>query len=124
MGNNQSLPLCNFEYIRNKSEQTLLINTLNSDNQSCLIEGTLEINEEEEKINEILKHKTKTNVILYGRNCHDESVIKKYKQFQQYGIFQLHIYIGGLFEWLLLQETYGSMHFPTTNSEIDILKYK
>jgi len=29
-----------------------------------------------------------------------------------------------LFEWLLLQDIYGSEEFPTTSHELDILKYK
>ena len=32
--------------------------------------------------------------------------------------------MGGLFEWLLLQDMYGSDEFPTTNKELDVLKYK
>ena len=33
-------------------------------------------------------------------------------------------YFGGLFELFLLHEVYGSILFPTTSSELDILKYK
>jgi hypothetical protein len=36
----------------------------------------------------------------------------------------LYVYIGGLFEWLLLQDIYGDEEFPTTAKIIDILKYK
>jgi hypothetical protein len=32
--------------------------------------------------------------------------------------------MGGLFEWLMLQDIYGSDEFPTTKKELDILKYK
>jgi hypothetical protein len=34
------------------------------------------------------------------------------------------VYFGGMFEWLLLQDVYGSDSFPTTSKEIDILKFK
>ena len=54
----------------------------------------------------------------------DPKIHTKYSQLSQYGLFNIKLYIGGLFEWLLLQEVYGSILFPTTSSELDILKYK
>jgi len=36
----------------------------------------------------------------------------------------VHIYPGGIFEWLLLQDIYGDDMFKTTSKELDILKYK
>ena len=36
----------------------------------------------------------------------------------------VYIYPGGLFEWLLLQDIYGSEDFPTTIVERDHLKFK
>ena len=32
--------------------------------------------------------------------------------------------MGGLFEWLLLQDIYGNDYFKTTTIENDFLKYK
>jgi hypothetical protein len=32
--------------------------------------------------------------------------------------------MGGLFEWLMLQDIYGYDEFPTTKKELDFLKYK
>ena len=29
-----------------------------------------------------------------------------------------------MFEWLLLQDIYGTKEFPTTKKELEILKYK
>jgi len=40
------------------------------------------------------------------------------------GFYNVYIYIGGIFEWLLLQDIYGEKEFPTTNKELDLLKYK
>ena len=40
------------------------------------------------------------------------------------GFTNIYIYAGGLFEWLCLQDIYGSSSFPTTKKELDILKYK
>jgi len=34
------------------------------------------------------------------------------------------MYCGGLFEWMLLQDVYGSVEFPTTGREVDILKFR
>ena len=44
--------------------------------------------------------------------------------YKKFSSEQAHIYIGGLFEWLLLQDIYGDDEFPTTTKIIDILKYK
>ena len=40
------------------------------------------------------------------------------------GFINVYIYLGGLFEWLLLQDIYGRDLFKTTKNELDILKYK
>ena len=40
------------------------------------------------------------------------------------GFKNIYVYIGGIFEWLLLQDIYGDEQFPTTIKIIDILKYK
>ena len=64
------------------------------------------------------------NIIIYGKNSSDQSIIIKYNQLLNLGFKNIHIYPGGLFEWLLLQDIYGSDLFQTTNDEKDILKYK
>ena len=57
-------------------------------------------------------------------NHKDITIIKKYSQLKKLGFTNIHIYFGGLFEWLLLKEVYGSGNFPTDGETIDILKYK
>ena len=69
----------------------------------------------------MLKNK---NIVIYGRNCNDEKVYKKYEQLIKLGFRNVYIYVGGMFEWLLLQDIYGNELFPTTSKELDILKYK
>ena len=64
------------------------------------------------------------NIIIYGENCCDSKVINKYNQLYKLGFKNLYVYIGGLFEWLLLQDIYGDDEFPTTTKILDILKYK
>ena len=63
-------------------------------------------------------------IIVYGKNSNDEKIYKKYNQLVSLGFYNVYIYIGGLFEWLLLQDIYGETDFPTTKKELDILKYK
>jgi hypothetical protein len=130
MGNQQSTSFCDCqtlqEKISNKSnvEPFLLISTLHKQYQHCLIQGTLSIEEEEKQINHCIRYKKKANVIVYGKNYRDETVYKKFKQLCQLGMFNVKMYGGGLFEWLLLQEIYGNQLFPTQGCENDILKYK
>ena len=40
------------------------------------------------------------------------------------GFQTVYLYVGGMFEWLCLQDIYGNEEFPTTTRELDILKYK
>tara|TARA_B100001741_G_scaffold256625_1_gene219414 strand:+ start:177 stop:584 length:408 start_codon:yes stop_codon:yes gene_type:complete len=130
MGINQSVNKINFEGMQNiinnntTKGKFLIINTLDSENQSCLIKNTLTPNKEIEEITNYLKKDKNINIIIYGENCSDNKVINKYNQLYKLGFINLYVYIGGLFEWLLLQDIYGEEEFPTTSKIIDILKYK
>jgi hypothetical protein len=104
-------------------ENYIIINTLEDNMQKCLIKNTIQIHEEEKIINSIIKKNRNKNIILYGRNCNDEKTYKKYEQLIKLGFTNVYIYVGGMFEWLLLQDIYGSELFPTTSKELDILKY-
>lgn len=110
----------NFSNNRNN----LIINTLSENNQTCLINNTINAIEEVEIINNHLNGKKNINIIIYGENSCDEKLVKKYLQLQQLGFSNIYIYMGGLFEWLLLQKIYGENEFPTTSIIHDILKYK
>jgi len=104
----------------------LLINTLPTGMQGCLIPGTLPIDEEEVCMNAML-HEPKgkdREIIVYGKNTNDDTVLKKYQQLMGLGFKNVRVYPGGMFEWLLLQDIYGTTSFPTTSKETDILKYK
>jgi len=130
MGQNISINRINYEniqkFIKNKDNNNLiLINTLEATNQECLIYKTVNVNDEINIINDYLKKNNKTiNIIIYGMNSSDDSVVKKYNQLYKLGFKNIYIYIGGLFEWLLLQDIYGEEEFPTTNKILDILQYK
>lgn len=102
----------------------LLINTLDEKEQECLILNTLTVSEEIELFNyniHLLKDK---NIVIYGKNCNCNKMLNKYNQLKKFGTFNIYLYIGGLFEWLLLQELYGDENFPTTTKNIDLLKFK
>jgi len=83
------------------------------------------IHKEVELINKLIRHGNKEiKILIYGRNCNDEKVYIKYNQLCSLGFYNVYIYMGGLFEWLMLQDIYGTNEFPTTKKELDILKYK
>ena len=90
----------------------------------CLIQGTIPSQTEVNLLNECLNSMKDRKIIVYGKNNNDEKLFNKYQQLIGLGFTNIHIYIGGLFEWLLLQEVYGDEQFPTTCTELDILKYK
>lgn len=127
MGNSKSVNKVNFEdiqYAIKQQNNCLIINTLNADEQSCLIKKTIPINIEEKIINEYLNKKINVNLILYDKNANAPNLMKKYEQLINLGFINVYIYPGGLFEWLLLQDVYGKEDFPTTTNELDILKFK
>jgi hypothetical protein len=120
-----SIKYINFEeVIRATSATTVIINTLTVSEQNCLIVGTVSALEEEVIINELLKTNKKIQIIVYGKNCADVGVIKKATQLQTIGFSNVCVYVGGLFEWLLLQDVYGKTEFRTTCNKVDLLKYK
>tara|TARA_A100001011_G_scaffold183465_1_gene192351 strand:+ start:2372 stop:2758 length:387 start_codon:yes stop_codon:yes gene_type:complete len=120
-----SFNLYNFEKVQSAiKNEDIIINTLLENSQNCLISGTTSITNEVTLLNNCLKDKKNILIIIYGKNNNDNSVLIKYNQLISLGFTNVGIYLGGLFEWLLLQDIYGSDNFPTTSKEIDILKYK
>ena len=127
MGNNASFQKVNFENIQEMLKmptEYVLINTLPVTQQDCLIKTTVLASNEESVINKHLNNKSKNiKIIIYGKNCSDSKLHQKYTQLQSLGFSNIYIYIGGMFEWLLLQDIYGASEFPTTSKQLDILKY-
>lgn len=110
--------------IRNKGE-FVIINTLPVTDQSCLIENTITHVEEEQILNNLLtNYGLNQKIIVYGRNNTDNTINTKYDQLMNLGFQTVYLYVGGMFEWLCLQDIYGKEEFPTTTRELDILKYK
>jgi hypothetical protein len=93
--------------------------------EKTLITGTLSAEKETENINKMLsKNDYETDIIIYGRNNHEyEQLAKKQKQLKSLGFKNVYIYLGGMFEWLLLQDVFGTKLFPTVKKG-EILDFK
>jgi hypothetical protein len=132
MGNQVSLvPKVSYEDIqmvvyRNSHVQhsTLLINTLPPSLQHCLIKTTLDIRFEERVVNALIHKSPDIMIVVYGKNSNDITILHKYDQLVKLGFTNVHIYTGGIFEWMLLHEIYGKELFKITKYEIDILRYR
>lgn len=99
----------------------LIISTLSNNDQQILIYHTTSSINEIQAVEQALR--SKQPIIIYGKNGSDENVYTKYDQIIKLGGIA-YIYVGGLFEWLLLQDIYGIEEFSTTNKTLDVLKYK
>ena len=132
MGNQVSLvPKVSYEDIqmivyRNSHipNSTILINTLPPSLQHCLIKTTVDIRIEEQLMNKCLMSNPNVMIIIYGKNSTDITILHKYEQLVKLGFTNVHIYTGGIFEWMLLYEIYGKDLFKITRYEIDILRYR
>ena len=121
----------NFEFvlnvIKNHDENVIIINTLPVSLQHCLIQSTIDATTESEIINQLIENDKKdVCIIIYGKTHTDLTVHEKYSQLTQYGFSDIRIYLGGMFEWLLLQDIYGKEEFPTSGKDVlmDMLCYK
>lgn len=106
----------------------IMISTLPTEFQKCVIRGTIPAENEEALMNNIISGKDARGenvyVVVYGKNATDDTVTEKYEQLIKLGMPRVCIYTGGMFEWLLLQDVYGAELFPTTGNELDILRYR
>ena len=128
MGNKVSVNKIGFEdvqYIFKSNRKYIIISTLLPNEQECLITNTIDYNNEESTINNLInKYEYDKIIVIYGKNSNDNTINNKHAQMRSIGFKNVFIYNGGLFEWLLLQDIYGEDNFPTTKHILDILKYK
>ena len=124
MGIMYSLPSYKYYEVKDRLKEVVLLNTMPIDRQYCLIKGTIKANLEEEYMNKLLKTNKNKEIILYGLHHTDLSVIKKYNQLKKLGFKNVHIYFGGMYEWLLLQEVFGTINFEVDGIIKDIVEYK
>ena len=103
----------------------VIITTLSSHDNINLIKNTIPPIDEENVINKLIDtYEISKYIVIYGKNSCDSSVYSKYNELKNFGFTNIFIYNGGIFEWMLLQDIYGFDNFPTTISDIDILKFK
>jgi hypothetical protein len=107
-----------------KDTNEFIVSTLPIGEQSCLVLRTLTPVEEEKRLNDCLKKgEASRPVVVYGRNAGDRSPEKKCAQLVGLGFTSVRLYAGGLFEWALLQDIYGTELFPTTSACKDPLMF-
>lgn len=126
MGSNQSLQKINYEDVQraSKGDGFTIISTLPPTRQGCLITGTVQCGQEEALLNDMMKTSQATKIIVYGLNCNDDTIYGKYDHLRKCGFSSVYLYVGGLFEWLCLQDIFGNELFGTTEAEDDLLKYQ
>lgn len=126
MGNVQTINKISFEDMKYCIDNNnIIISVIKTQDEKCLIKNTVMSYNEENIINDLYSKKNlSTMVVIYGYNSNDNNIIKKYKQLLELGFKNIYVYMGGLFEWLLLQDIYGDDNFPTTSKELNHLKYK
>ena len=96
MGNSQSINKINFESLKNIiNDKTtkgpfLIISTLNTLDQECLIKNTVLPDKEIQLINNYLRENKNINIVIYGENCCDSKVISKYNQLYSLGFINLY----------------------------------
>jgi hypothetical protein len=114
-----------FKELQNKMDhckgEFILLNTLPVQEQNYLIKGTINAVLENDFINSLAKKDRGKEIIIYGRDHLDMSVIEKYNKLKKIGFTKIYIYFGGLFEWSLLQEIYGVNNFQTDGNVTDPL---
>jgi hypothetical protein len=101
----------------------LIINTLPAAAQHCVIAGTVDCGDEETRINALVRAGAASNtaVLIYGEHACDPAPETKRAQLRGLGFVDVMVYVGGLFEYLLLQDIYGADAFPTRGRETDLL---
>jgi rhodanese-related sulfurtransferase len=117
MGNSYSI--ANHDDVKDAvTHRGLLIHIMDT-KQQILIQSTIHADIEEESINNAInKNDFDKQIIIYGKNTHAiEALVKKQKQLASLGFKNVKIYIGGLFEWALLQDIYGSKEFPISGTK-------
>jgi hypothetical protein len=106
---------------------TILLNTLPQNQQQYVIRGTIACEREVSYMNELIEGSVgldKYTIILYGKHGTDETPLHKRRQLMNLGFTRVYVYVGGLFEWALLQEIYGTEQMPTQGTPPrDLLQY-
>lgn len=130
MGNSISIQnIVNFEDVQKFVSDTkshVIINVMETFDQDILILNTINAETEADVINSLIDEgEFDRKILVYGKNNGDiEKIFNKQKKLMNYGFTEVYVYLGGLFEWVLLQDIYGKDIFKTSRSVSDILRYK
>ena len=109
--NNDSRTLTTQSFAHNQP-RTILISTIEN-TTIPRINNTLTPKQEIEMINNALDiGELDIQIIIYGKNGNDETIASKYKQLNGLGFNNVKLYLGGITEWLLLQEIFGVETYP------------
>jgi hypothetical protein len=120
----QKVSFEDMQYAILHTDSFFIINTLSVHEQDCLIKNTISYQMEEGVINGLMENfDFKKKIVVYGRNSGDETPETKGKQLGGLGFIEIYIYSGGMFEWMLLQDVYGTKEFPTEKKG-EILDFK
>lgn len=103
----------------------IICHIMDETDETILIKNTLSVKDEIKKINDLIKQsKFDETIVLYGRNYTDlEKIVQRFQHLISFGFTRVFIYVGGLYEWVLMQNLYGDKLFPTNNS-IDLTNIK
>ena len=87
MGNSNSINKVSFQDIQKiiNNKKFIIINTLDVNNQSCLIKNTVTPDKEIELINAYLSKTQDINIVIYGENSNDDKILSKYTQLSKLG---------------------------------------
>lgn len=119
---NACVPKANFEQIQEAIRlKAVIINVLGEKEQGVLLLGTQSLDLEVAAVEAAIS--SGAPIYVYGTNDHDARAVAKCEQLEKLGA-KPHWYVGGLFEWLLLQDIYGAAHFPTTAKTNQLLDYR
>lgn len=130
MGNSISIQnIVNFEDVQkfvSDTKSRVIINVMETSDQDILILNTISAETEADVINSLIDEgEFDRKILVYGKNNADiEKIFNKQKKLMNYGFTEVYVYLGGLFEWVLLQDIYGKDLFKTSRSVSDILRYK
>ncbi len=109
-----------FNAVRRRPSTAWLINTLPPHDQRCRIAGTLSVEAEIAAVNGCRARDAQL-VVVYGRHSTDLSARAKREQLLGLGFVHVEVYVGGLFEWLMLREVFGAEEFPVDGTPPDDL---
>jgi hypothetical protein len=97
-----------------QNPNTILINTFTpvQQQQHGLIRGTTLADKEEQMVQSALERDLSITILVYGHNALDPLPYRQADKLRNLGFANVYVYVGGMFEWLLLCDLYGPDQYP------------